>query len=289
MIQWRTMSLPTHFDDLVSIDTTADPEPWLHMLRGMWPGDERKQNRYRDLFAFLKLPTRSRVLEIGCGAGGASRLLAESIQDATLVVGVDPSQLAVAEAIRITGTGRARKFPSLSFLAMDGRRLAFDDGAFDGVFCTRVLVHALEPDVIVSEMKRVLKVGGRMLLVEPDRDGMLSSVECDHVNRAFWSDRRSINPRIGRRLYTLLDDLGLEVEHVEPSFKLSLSPPGDDQVRTLERELRDGRGEWWSLVESGRITADELTAYARGLRRAVETGVYLRSDLEIAYVARKVG
>jgi len=282
------MSQPTHFDDLVSIDNTADPELWLRMLRGMWPGDERKQSRYRDLFALLRLSSPSRVLEVGCGAGGASRLLARSVKGVRLVVGVDPSQLAVTEAVRMSRPSRARNSPSTSFLAMDGRHLAFADETFDGVFCTRVLVHALEPDVIVSEMKRVLKVGGRMLLVEPDRDGMLSSVDCDHVNRAFWSDRRSVNPRIGPRLYPMLEDLGLSVEHVEPAFNLSLQPPHDDQVRFLERELRDGRGEWWTLVESGRITADELTAYVQALRRAVDTGVYLRSDLEIAYVARKV-
>ncbi|MGH2460856.1 MAG: methyltransferase domain-containing protein, partial [Chloroflexota bacterium] len=255
----------------------------------MWPGDSSKQSRYRRLFDMLGLPTRGRVLEVGCGAGGASRFFADTNPAADLVIGVDPSQLAVAEATRVERPGARRGSASIAYLAMDGRQLAFADGTFDAVFCTRVLIHALEPGRIVSEMKRVLRAGGRMLLVEPDRDGLLSSVECDQVSRAFWATRRSVNPRIGRELYPLLRELGMTVEHVEPRFNLSRQPPGDEQVRSLEQELRDGRGEWWTLVESGRVTAEELRVYVEGLRRAVDTGVYLRTDLELAYLARKIG
>lgn len=282
------MNQPAHVDDLASIDTSSDPEPWLRMLRGMWPGDERKQGRYRRLFGKLELPRNYRALEVGCGAGGASRLLANSVPESRLVVGVDPSQLAVAEASRLTGPdrGQARRGPT--YLAMDGRRLAFADGAFDGVFCTRVLIHALDPEAIVAEMARVLRTGGRVLIVEPDRDGMLSSVDCDQVNRAFWSERRSVNPRIGRKLYPMLREMRLSIEHVEPLFHVSLQPPTEDQVRALERELIAGQGEWWSLVEAGRISSNELRTYVASMRRARESGACLRTELEMAYVARKV-
>lgn len=274
-------------DDLASIDTTPDPEPWLRMLRGMWPGDARKQARYRRLFGMLGLRRGGRVLEVGCGAGGAARFLAECVDWSAMVVGTDPSRLAVAEAARLTRpNGRQRQIDPV-FLTMDGRQMGFANGAFDGVFCTRVLIHAPEPKVILTEMVRVLRPGGRILLVEPDRDGMLSSAEADHVNRIFWSDRRSVNPQIGRRLYPLLRELGLEVEHVEPSFNVSLQPPVDDQVRLLERELAAERGEWWELIQAGRITRDELRTYVESMRSACVSGVYLRCDLELAYVARK--
>ena len=281
------MDEPARVDELASIDTSSDPEPWLRMLRGMWPGDERKQARYRRLFGMLGLRIGSRVLEVGCGAGGALRFLAEEVHCLDLVVGVDPSRLAVAEARRITSRGGRNGSPHPIFLAMDGRCLGFEDEAFDAVFCSRVLVHAYEPESIIREMIRVLRPGGRLLLVEPDRDGTLSSIACDEVNRVFWSHRRSVNPRIGRRLFPMLRDLGLSVEHVEPSFNVSLHPPSDEHVAELERQLAMREGEWWSLVESGRVSVEQFSAFVAGMRRARDTGVFLRSDLEFGYVARK--
>lgn len=253
----------------------------------MWPGDERKQARYRRLFRMLDLPKRSRVLEVGCGAGGASRFLVEAIGDLAMVVGVDPSRLAVAEALRLTPTHGHRPSPLPVFAAMDGRRLGFCDGAFDAVFCSRVLVHAHDPETIVREMVRVVRSGGRMLLVEPDRDGSLTSADFDEVHRVFWSDRRSVNPQIGRKLYPILHAVGLDVQLVEPWLNVSTGPPSEAQVAQIEQELHARRGEWWSLVESGRITADQLQGYVASLRKARSIGVYLRCDLEFAYLARK--
>ena len=143
------------------------------MLRGMWAGVDRgqwgdKETRYAELFRRLGLQSGSVALEVGCGAGGASRLLAQVVEGAR-VVGVDPSRLAVDEAIRLTdAAGLAGR---VSFETMDGRRLSYPDGAFDAVFASRVLVHAFDPEGILSEMLRVLRPGGRLLVVEPDRDG----------------------------------------------------------------------------------------------------------------------
>lgn len=281
------MKEPTRSDDLASIDTTADPEPWLRMLRGMWPGDDRKRSRYRRLFGMLGVRRGSRVLEVGCGAGGAVRFLVKTIEGLGVAVGVDPSQLALGEASRLTPADDGTAATRPSYLAMDGRQLGFADGCFDAVFCSRVLVHAPDPATIVAEMVRVLRPGGRMLLVEPDRDGILTSVDYDFVNRIFWSDKRSVNPQIGRQLYPLLRGLDLIVDLVEPSFNVSTQAVSDEHVRVLEQDLAARHGEWWSLVESGRITADELQAYAEAMRRACDAGAYLRCDLEFAYVVRK--
>jgi SAM-dependent methyltransferase len=274
-------------DALANVDAEEDPEPWLQMLRGMWSGSPDKEARYRQLYGRLGLGRGSRVLEVGCGTGGASRLLARSMPALGLVVGVDPSRLAVREAARAAGAAGERAGAPRVFAAMDGRSLGFCDASFDAAIITRVLVHAHDPQLILSETARVLRPGGRLLVVEPDRDGMLSSVEGDRVLRAFWSERRSVNPDVGRRLYPLLHRLGLKVEDVEASFNVRRGPPSERDVRELEQELAAGEGEYWELVRSGRITAAELATYIRGMREAFESGTYLRTDLEFVYVARK--
>jgi SAM-dependent methyltransferase len=49
----------------------------------------------------------------------------------------------------------------------DGRRFPFEDGSFDGVLCNQVLEHVFEPAAFVSELARVLRPGGRLLLTVP--------------------------------------------------------------------------------------------------------------------------
>ncbi len=49
----------------------------------------------------------------------------------------------------------------------DGSVLPFEAGHFDAVICNQVLEHVFEPDVFLSELSRVLKPGGRLLLTVP--------------------------------------------------------------------------------------------------------------------------
>ena len=288
MLEWRLMSDLIRSDELAQIDAARDPDRWLSMLRGMWPGNDEKRRRYRRLFRSVAGGPGIRVLEVGCGAGGALRFFIECVPDAALAVGVDPSCMALAEAIRGVPDEAAVREPIPEFLAMDGRYLAFPDRTFDVVYCSRVLVHAPEPERILDEMVRVLKIGGTILVVEPDRDGMLSSAEYDWINRRFWSHLRSLNPEIGRRVYRQLHRVGLAEIQVESVFNVTTRPPTREQVREVECALSEKRGEYWTLVELGLCTADELTKYVEALREAEESGVYLRSDLEFVYRARRV-
>jgi ubiquinone/menaquinone biosynthesis C-methylase UbiE len=276
-------------DALADVDTAADPEPWLAMLRGMWAGVDRgqwgdKESRYADLFRQLRLRPDNVALEVGCGAGGASRLLARVV-DGVRVVGVDPSRLAVAEAVRLTvAAGLAG---CASFQTMDGRQLAFADGAFDAVFCSRVLVHAFDPGEILSEMLRVLRPGSRVLLVEPDRDGLLGSLPRDEVNRLYWRHRRSINPEIGRQLYSMCRRAGLAEVEVTPWFRVSTQPPASSAAEELRREIATRSGDHWALVQAGLVDEVALAEHATALEEAARSGISLRTDLEFVVLATK--
>ena len=276
------------YDELSDVDASANAAGWLEMLRGMWAGAPgEKEARYADLFRRFHLVPGERVLEVGCGAGGASRLLARLTNGRNPIVAADPSQLAIAEARRL-GNGEPGA-PAVEYQVMDGRSLGFADGTFAAAFCSRVLVHAREPASIVEEMVRVIRPGGRLLAVEPDRDGLLTSAPRDEVNRLLWSRRRSRNPRIGRHLYGMFRRAGLRDVEVVPHFRASTAPPGPVAAREVRQAIAARSGDYWELVRAGLIDEAALEEHASGLEEAARTGVFLRCDLEFAVIGTKAG
>ena len=97
-----------------------------------------------------------RALDSGCGAGALAFALAPFVES---VVGVDLSEDLVA-------AGRELAPPNCELVVGDATALPFEYGSFDIVGCMRVLHHAHRPELIVSELARVTRPGGRILLVD---------------------------------------------------------------------------------------------------------------------------
>lgn len=101
------------------------------------------------LFAAVKEFAPTRVLEVGCGAGG----MAERVRDelGAQIVAVDSSE-------RMVELTRQRGIESY---VADVQELPFGDGEFDCVFAGWVLYHVLDRERAISECARVLRPGGR--------------------------------------------------------------------------------------------------------------------------------
>lgn len=134
----------THFDDAAMPPAR---ELWQHFRTEK--ADPRGFSEVVARTALVHLDGRldgARVLDLGCGDGEASRLMAE--HGATLVAGdLDHDNARSARAFVPAAT-------------IDGRRLPFPDASFDGVYCSNVLEHTPEPERIVAEMARLVRPGG---------------------------------------------------------------------------------------------------------------------------------
>jgi ubiquinone/menaquinone biosynthesis C-methylase UbiE len=110
----------------------------------------------------IEFPPSARVLEVGCGTGPVTRLLAGR-PGVAAAVGVDPSPVFVAKAGELAaGLGNA------SFEEGDGRTLRFGEGGFDVVVCHTVLCHVPEPERALAEAFRVLRPGGTLAVCDGD-------------------------------------------------------------------------------------------------------------------------
>ncbi len=100
------------------------------------------------------------VLDIACGEGYGSNLLAATAEK---VMGVDIDNDVITNA-----TAKYRH-PNLSFHQGPAEQIPFADNHFDVVVSFETLEHATEHEQIFSEIKRVLKPGGLLIISTPDK------------------------------------------------------------------------------------------------------------------------
>ena len=100
-----------------------------------------------------------RILDAGCGNGRYSRFILKQADPDALVTGFDLSQRMLKRARR-----RVRD-PRVSFASADLTHLPYADGCFDAVVCGWVLEHLADPRPGLREVARVLRPGGKFLLM----------------------------------------------------------------------------------------------------------------------------
>jgi ubiquinone/menaquinone biosynthesis C-methylase UbiE len=172
---------------------------------------------YRSLFdpiaadVAAAVPARARVLDAGCGRGQLTIRLAEVHGLDVTGVDVDPAEIdrarSSAGAKALAGRGQPE------FLVADVARLPFDDGAFDLVTSTFSMHHWADPVAGLTELRRVLRPGGRALIwdlkqgfslfhlrgPDPVVTARAAPLELAGVSAWRWPGRFSISRRLDLR------------------------------------------------------------------------------------------
>lgn len=157
-----------------------------------------------------------RALDSGCGAGALAFALAPFVGG---VVGVDLS-------VDLVAAGNELAPANCDLTVGDATALPFEYGSFDIVGCMRVLHHARRPELVVSELARVTRPGGRILLV--DQLGFVDpvvSAETDRFERARDPSHTRLLPDQDVRSLLDANDLDVLTNEIRP------------EQRNLERYL----------------------------------------------------
>lgn len=140
------------------------------------------------------------ALDAGCGSGALSFALAQSVAE---VVGVDSDAGALEAA-------RSKAPENVRFVEGDVTKLPFEFASFDITACRGVLHHVRRPELAVSELARVTRLGGRMLVI--DQLGSidpLRSLEMDRFMRLQHPSHQRLLPDADIRGYLDANDLVL--------------------------------------------------------------------------------
>lgn len=124
---------------------------------------------YRRMFLYPRL-TRylvGRVLDVGCGIGDFVGFRSDT-------VGVDVNPHAVEWCLQ----------QGLECKLMETDSLPFPNSSFDGIVLDNVLEHLTAPEPLLSEIRRVLVSGGRLLVGVPGERGY----ECDPDHKVFYGE-----------------------------------------------------------------------------------------------------
>lgn len=243
-----------------------------------------------DLAALVEaaaLTGSEQVLDLGCGAGHTALAVAAKAASVT-AVDVTPEMLAVAESL-----AAARGLANIRFQRADVADLPFPDASFDLITSRFSAHHYADPAQALREAARVLRSGGRLLLIDtiapetPALDTFYNAAELlrdgSHVRNWRLSEWRQVFAQAGFALSTL-SEFGIDLDG-DPWVQRSQTPP--EHIAAIKAlfasaipsaraafALRDGPSWGWRIPAAllRGMTATDVSAQAGATRERWDSG-----------------
>jgi ubiquinone/menaquinone biosynthesis C-methylase UbiE len=243
--------------------------------------NERLQDQARTLADLLhsdtSYPSGSGVLEAGCGVGAQTITLARRSPGARFT-SVDFSSHSLAEAKRRI---EAAGLTNVEFQRADIFALPFAPESFDHVFVCFVLEHLSRPVEALAILNKLLRPGGTMTVIEGDHGSTYFHPDSDAAHQAIQclvklQRLAGGNALIGRQLYPLMIEAGLERVHVSPRM-VYVDSNSPDLVEGLTKKTFTAmiEGVRASAIEAGLTDPEAFDAGVRDLYRTAEAdGVF---------------
>lgn len=191
----------------------------------LWAGNGRGESMERDhrpfterVFDSIHFNAGDRMLDLACGEGWASRLLAKRMEPDAQSVGIDISDEMIRRA-----SAKSKAFPNLTFQCGPAHCLPCPPESFTKAFCIESFYYFENQELVLRELKRVLRPGGELFLVfclyqqNPGSFGFLNWVRVPVHVRAIAEYRRMLENEgwVGVEAEELLSD---DMSHNGPGF-----------------------------------------------------------------------
>ncbi len=157
-----------------------------------------------------------RVLDIGCGPGLLAGELARAVGPEGEVAGIDLSEnmLAMARELQSAVPESGQETAPVSFSLADACELPFPESSFDAVLSTQVYEYVSDMPRALAEARRVLRNGGRLLILDTDWDSLVWHATDEQLKARILTawDEHLADPYLPRKLPRLLREAGFGLE-----------------------------------------------------------------------------
>jgi ubiquinone/menaquinone biosynthesis C-methylase UbiE len=216
-----------------------------------------------------------RVVDVGSGTGDDVRELADRVAPDGEAIGIEPNPGLRAEAARrAAGTGA-------QFLDATAAALPFQDAVVDAVRCERVFQHLPDAQSAAREIGRILRPGGRLVVIDMDWGTTILHPGDPAVIRQVLSAQHADlpNPFAGRQIAGQVAAAGLTV--VEQTARSLIFPGTVEAVRGLPTYLAR------RALQRGLITPQQCDELLTVWSTAAERGDHHFSVTMFAVLARR--
>jgi ubiquinone/menaquinone biosynthesis C-methylase UbiE len=211
------------------------------------------------------------VLDVGCGSGTDTIALAQIVGPTGRVIGIDQDAGRIAEANQ--RAAKAGVSAWVHHYQGDALSLPFKPGAFAVCRSERLLQHLRNPAAALTEMLRVTRAGGWIVVLETDWGTLSVDTEESEIERrvaCFEAECMRQNGYAGRQVYRLFKRQGLVeiVLEMRPDYTMHYTL----MKQTLQLEECESR-----MLRAGLVNVEELQRWQRSLAQAEAEGVFFCS------------
>jgi arsenite methyltransferase len=226
----------------------------------------------------LALRPRERVLDLGCGPGLLAAKMAPQVGPQGEVQCIDASESMMSLAER-----RCAEYAQVRLQAGDVTALPYADASFDAAVCTQVYEYVTDLERALSELHRVLRTGGRAVVVDTDWESCVW--HCSDPGRMrrvieAW-DTHCPHPHLPRTLAARLRAAGLDPVRIEPIVILNDRYDPD----TYSFGMMDGLAAY--ARKRGALSESEVQAWRADLAALGSRGETFFSLTRYLFVARR--
>jgi len=262
-----------------NVDDFGNPKEFVNYLDANTAQNAIKRYK-KKTYKFLNIENGSSVLDIGCGTGDDVLAMAELVGPNGKVIGIDNSKTLIEEA---NGRSKLEQVP-VQFRVGDVHKLDFADDAFDGCRVDRFFQHLHDRQHALSEMIRVTRPGGRIVIMDPDWGTMIVEAPNRGLTREIIDnhiDQLVLNPWCGRELYKLFQKAGLKNVAVADTATLVLTDFSTaNQLWFIDKAAN-------LMIEEKPSLADKVKSWVSYLKQADDEGFFFSAITGFIAVGEK--
>ncbi len=252
-------------------------EAWANKIETIYKTPDVAGQRRAVLKQLIPQPGEQ-IIDIGSGPGMLTKQIAQKVGPTGCVTGVD-----ISEPMNQLAAARTADLPWVSIRSGEATDLPFSDEQFDAAVSTQVYEYVEDIEAALAELNRVLKPGGRAVILDTDWDTLIwNTADRPRLQRIMdIFAPHCAHPYLGRQLPPLLRAAGFTLQATKVYTILNT----EYDPNTYSHGAIDFIASY--VLESGRIPPEEVQAWRDELTTLGQANAYFFSNNRYLFTITK--